>query len=231
MTKTIIKKTSVVKGVPNKNATEILKLLRKDYDGTKIGLESSNPMELLFATILSAQCTDERVNKVTPALFKRYKTARDFANAKPAELEEYIRSTGFFRAKAKSIIGAAKGLEERFGGKVPQTLEELITLPGVGRKTANVVLGKAFKKAVGVVVDTHVKRLAFRLGFTRQTQPEKVEEDLMKIFPQKEWIALSNCLIWHGRKVCNARSPKCLECRVSTLCPSAELYLKSLKDK
>ncbi|HLX11179.1 MAG TPA: endonuclease III [Bacteroidota bacterium] len=207
-------------------ASAILKQFKRDYDVSKIGLEASSPLELVVATILSAQCTDVRVNMVTPTLFKRYRSASDYANAKPKELEGIIRSTGFYHAKAKSIIGMAKGLIERFGGVVPDTLDQLTTLPGVGRKTANVVLGKAFGKTEGIVVDTHVKRLSFRLEFTKHTDPEKIEQDLMKLFPKKDWIGISNCLIWHGRMVCNARAPKCDECHVSSLCPSAHLFME-----
>ncbi len=201
----------------------ILKKLRKAHPEATIALEFANPLQLLVATILSAQCTDKRVNMVTPGLFRRYRSAKEFAAADRAELEEIIRSTGFFRAKAKSIIGACTGIVERFQGTVPATMEELVSLPGVGRKTANVVLGNAFGKAEGVVVDTHVRRIAGRLGFTKQSDPEKIEQDLMTLIPRKEWILFPHLLIWHGRKICTARSPRCGECPIAPECPSAEL--------
>ncbi len=200
----------------------MIRLLKKAHPEATIALEYENPLELLIATILSAQCTDKRVNMVTPALFKRYRSAREYADANPAELEEMIRSTGFFRAKAKSIIGACQGIVARFNGEVPSTMEELVTLPGVGRKTANVVLGNAFGKAEGVVVDTHVRRIAGRLGLSAQTDPDKIEADLMAVIPKKEWILFPHLLIWHGRKICVARSPKCPECPIAEDCPSAE---------
>jgi endonuclease-3 len=208
----------------NAGANKILAILKKEYP-PKCALTHKSALQLLTATILSAQCTDKRVNEVTPVLFHRYPTVNDLASANRLEVEEIIRTTGFFRAKTKSVIGMAKGLIEHFGGKVPQTIEELVTLPGVGRKTANVVLAEVFDKAEGVVVDTHIKRVAFRLGLTKQTDPEKVEADLMKLFPQKEWISVGNALIWHGRKVCDARKPDCPSCAVNKLCPSATLFL------
>ncbi len=201
----------------------ILKKLRKAHPEATIALEFANPLQLLVATILSAQCTDKRVNMVTPGLFRRYRSAKEFAAADRSELEEIIRSTGFFRAKAKSIIGACTGIVERFQGTVPATMEELVSLPGVGRKTANVVLGNAFGKAEGVVVDTHVRRIAGRLGFTKQSDPEKIEQDLMTLIPRKEWILFPHLLIWHGRKICTGRSPRCGECPIAPECPSAEL--------
>lgn len=223
MKKTTTQRTpaAAARGVAPDAAKAILNRLKKEYGDSEIGLTYQNPFELLISTILSAQCTDERVNKVTPILFARYRTAEDFASAKQEELEEYIRSTGFYHAKAKSILGAAIAIMERFGGKIPATMEDLVSLPGVGRKTANVVLSYAFGTPVGVVVDTHVGRLAQRLGFTRQTDPEKIEQDLVKLFPKKEWSAVDTCLIWHGRKVCSARKPDCEGCVVSNLCPSA----------
>ncbi len=179
---------------------------------------------MLVATILSAQCTDERVNKVTGPLFKRYRSAQEFAKADRAELEGIIRSTGFFRAKANNIIRCAQVLVERHGGEVPTTMDELTQLAGVGRKTANVVLGNFFGIAVGIVVDTHVKRLSERLGLTKESDPVRVEADLMELLPEKYWIDTGNLLILHGRKTCGARKPKCADCRLSDLCPSATKF-------
>jgi endonuclease-3 len=173
-----------------------------------------NPLQLLVATILSAQCTDKRVNIVTPDLFKKYRSAADFADAPRAELEQAIKSTGFFRSKAKNIQNCCRKLVERHGGEVPRTMEELIQLDGVGRKTANVVLGNAFGVVVGVIVDTHAMRLSQRLGLTRETTPEKIERDLMKLLPQKHWLLFSHWLIWHGRRRCYARKPDCANCEV-----------------
>lgn len=206
----------------------IIRRLKKTYPHARVALRSSNPLELLIATILSAQCTDVRVNMVTPVLFKKYKSAKDYASVNPEELGEDIRSTGFYRAKAKSIIGCCKELVQKYGGRVPATMEELVLLPGVGRKTANVVLGNAFGVVEGIVVDTHVKRLAGRLGFSQKSDPEKIESDLMKIVPKKDWVAIGNLLIWHGRKVCQARKPKCPECSLGELCPSFDVFMKSL---
>lgn len=180
-----------------------------------------SPLELLIATILSAQCTDERVNKVTVPLFKKYRTAKEFANLANKELEQDIRSTGFYRAKANNIINCCRALVERHNGIVPQTMEELTALAGVGRKTANVVLGNYFGISAGVVVDTHVKRLSGRLGFTSNTDPEKVEQDLVKLVTKKDWIDIGNLLILHGRKTCKARNPQCNDCILNTACPSA----------
>ena len=208
-------------------AKKVIAILRKEYPHPKIALEFSDPLQLLIATILSAQCTDDRVNKVTPALFKKYRTARDFANANQEELEQDIRSTGFFRNKAKSIIACCKAIAEKHDGKVPKTMEELIQLGGVGRKTANCVLGGANGINSGVVVDTHVRRVSQRLALTLNDDPEKIEVDLMKLVPQPEWFALGNVLIWHGRKVCDARKPDCLNCALHKLCPSAEGFMKS----
>lgn len=203
----------------------VFKLLKKEFPQAKTALHHQNAFQLLIATILSAQCTDERVNMVTPGLFKKYPDAKAFAEANPAELEQDIRSTGFFRMKTKSIIGCCKALVERFGGRVPNAMAELVTLPGVGRKTANVVLGQAFGIASGVVVDTHVHRLAQRLGFSEADTAEKIEEDLMQVFPKRQWIDLGSILILHGRTTCRARSPKCAECVVQEHCPSAERFL------
>lgn len=196
----------------------LLDLLAKAYPGAECALHHGNAWELLVATILSAQCTDARVNMVTPALFKRFPTPADFAHAPLVEIEEMIRSTGFFHNKAKSLKGAGRKLVDEFSGKVPQTMDELLTLPGVARKTANVVLGVAFGKAVGVVVDTHVLRLSRRLELTKATQPAVVEQDLMKIIPRDHWIAFSHEMIHHGRQVCIARKPRCTDCTLESLC-------------
>ena len=202
-------------------AGRITKKLASSYADAECALLHSNALELLVATILSAQCTDVRVNLVTKELFKRYKSAKDFAGSDPKELEAAIRSTGFFRNKAKSIRGAALLLVESFGGEVPSTMEELLRLPGVARKTANVVLGTWFRKASGVVVDTHVHRISRRLQLTREDDPKKIERDLMGLLPEAEWINFSHRLIWHGRKLCTARKPKCGECPLAEDCPSA----------
>ena len=197
----------------------IISKLKKTYPSAHCELNHSNPLELLMATILSAQCTDERVNKVTPALFARCRTAKDFAEIPTSELEGLIRTTGFFRSKAKSIRGCAATLVKDHGGEVPRTMEHLHQLPGVGRKTANVVLGNAFNLAEGIVVDTHVGRLSRRLGLTRQHDPVKVEQALVKIVPREDWTLFSHLLIWHGRRRCSARKPDCTHCEVSDLCP------------
>ena len=203
-------------------AKKIITLLHKEYPDPRIALNFSNPLELLVATILSAQCTDARVNMVTPGLFKKYPSARHFAEANQAELEQDIRSTGFYRNKAKSIIGAARKIGEDFNGEVPRTMEEMLTLAGVARKTANVVLGTAFGIPTGVVVDTHVFRIAARLRLSRQKTPEKVEQDLMKRVPQERWISFGHQMIWFGRKVCHARKPLCAECPIETICDSKD---------
>lgn len=200
----------------------ILDALAKTYPGVVCALNHTSAWELTVATILSAQCTDARVNLVTPTLFRTYPTPKDMAAASLPELEALIRTTGFFRNKAKSIQGAAKAVVEQFGNKVPQTMEELLQLPGVARKTANVVLGSWYEIAVGVVVDTHVLRLSRRLELTVNDQPEKVEQDLMNIIPQDRWIAFSHELIHHGRQICIARSPRCADCTLETLCNSTE---------
>jgi endonuclease-3 len=202
-------------------APRVYDALAEAYPGAHCALDFRNPYELLVATILSAQCTDKRVNMVTPALFERYPSPEALAAAKPEELEEMIRSTGFFRSKTKSLLGMATAVSERHGGRIPQELEELVHLPGVGRKTANVVLGNAFGKDEGVVVDTHVGRLSRRLGFTKHEDPEKVEADLMKLFPRRHWTMLAHLLIEHGRQICEARKPKCGSCVVNRLCPSS----------
>jgi endonuclease-3 len=199
------------------------------YPDAHCELDFKNPLELLVATILSAQCTDVRVNMVTKSLFKRCKSAADYAGIPQEELEEIIRSTGFYRNKAKSLRGMGEALVERHGGKVPKTMEELSAIPGAGRKTANVVLGNAFDINEGVVVDTHVGRLSLRLGLTTKTDPVKVEQDLMKLFPKEKWTLLSHWLIWHGRRRCKARNPDCHECELRSLCPSADKPDRFLK--
>lgn len=200
----------------------ILKALDEAYPEAVCALTHTSPWELLVATILSAQCTDVRVNMVTPELFRRFPTPAAMSKAKPPQIEELIRTTGFFRNKAKSILGAAKKVTEEFGGKVPETLAELITIPGAARKTANVVLGVGFGKAEGVVVDTHVFRISRRLELAKGDTVEKVEQELMHVLPQDRWISFSHQIIHHGRKVCVARSPKCSECNLETLCRSKD---------
>jgi endonuclease III len=202
-------------------AREIYDRLIAHYPDAHTALDFKSPFQLLVATILSAQCTDKRVNMVTPALFKRYRTPAALAVAKPEELEEMIKSTGFFRNKTKSLLGMANAVADRHGGKIPDTMDELVKLPGVGRKTANVVLGNAYHKNEGIVVDTHVGRVSKRLGLTRQTDPVKVEQDLMKLFPNDRWTMLSHLLIEHGRRICEARRPKCESCFLSDICPSS----------
>lgn len=204
-------------------AAEVFDLLADEYPDAHCELDFENPFQLAVATILSAQTTDVRVNQVTPELFLRYPEPADLAAADPEDVEEVIRSTGFFRNKTKSIIGFAEGVAAEHGGEVPRSMEELRPLPGVGRKTANVILGNAFGVDEGVVVDTHVKRLSDRLGFTAETTPEKVERDLMELFPTERWTLLSHLLIWHGRRVCDARKPRCEACAVSHLCPSSRV--------
>jgi endonuclease-3 len=198
---------------------KIIAGLEKTYPNAHCELVHQNPLELLIATILSAQCTDKRVNIVTETLFKKYRSAADFANADVAELEKDVRTTGFYKNKARNIKAASRDIVEKHGGKVPQTMEELIELGGVGRKTANVVLGNAFDINVGVVVDTHVGRLSHRFGLTRHRAPEKIETDLMVLAPQKQWTLFSHLLIWHGRRRCFARKPDCANCEVLKLCP------------
>jgi endonuclease-3 len=203
----------------------ILRRLRAAYPEARCALHHQNPLQLLVATILSAQCTDQRVNLVTPALFRRYRTAADFAAARPTELEAMIRSTGFFRNKARSIRNCCRSLVAKYDGRVPETLDELIQLDGIGRKTANVVLGVAYGKAEGVVVDTHVSRLSHRMGLTRQTTPEKIEQALIKLVPRNDWIGFSHLLIWHGRKRCTARRPDCVQCEIADICPKIGVTL------
>lgn len=201
----------------------IIRLLKKAYPDAHCALNHSSPLELLIATILSAQCTDERVNLVTADLFRKYRRCEDYFKVSATELERDIHSTGFFRNKAKSIQGACRLINEQYQGRVPNTLEDLLTLPGVARKTANVVLGNAYGIASGVVVDTHVSRLSQRLGLTENTQPEKIERDLIELVPKKDWIEFSHLLISHGRQVCKARSPLCSNCTLESLCPSSLL--------
>ena len=216
------KKPAGVKGTDPKRVRAILEKLDEAYPAATCALEHRNPFQLLIATILSAQCTDERVNQVTKTLFAKYPRPEDFAYANPRELEQEIRPTGFFRNKTKSVMGASKKIVGEFGGKVPRTMEELLTLPGVARKTANVVLGTAYGIASGVVVDTHVRRLSHRLDLTKHTDPKKVEQDLMRAVPQDRWIVFSHQLIWHGRRVCPARKPKCAECNLEPRCYSKD---------
>jgi len=206
-----------------KRTRVIIRKLKKTYPDAKCSLNHSTPFELLVATILSAQCTDERVNIVTADLFRKYRKPEDYLKVSPRELEKDIQSTGFFRNKTKSIQGTSKMLMEKYGGEVPHTMEELLELPGVARKTANVVLGNAFEIASGVVVDTHVTRLSHRLGLTQQKTAEKIELDLVQIVPKKDWVIFSHLLIYHGRKVCKARNPQCAECVVERECPSSSL--------
>jgi endonuclease-3 len=211
----------------SERAKKLVEALPKVYPDAHCELDFKTPLQLLIATILSAQCTDKRVNMVTPALFKRYRSAADFATAKPADLEKAIQSTGFFRNKAKSIRAASAAIEREHGGKVPRTMAELHALAGVGRKTANVVLGNAFAVNEGIVVDTHVARLSQRLGLTKQKEPEKIERDLMELIPSKHWTDWSHWLIWHGRRRCFARKPDCCDCEVLELCPAGKKFIRS----
>lgn len=201
---------------------EILKRLDQLYPGVTCALNHRNAWELLVATILSAQSTDVNVNRVTPELFRKYPTVQDFAALQPEQLEPDIRSTGFFRNKSKSVVGAAKKIVSDFGGEVPSEMDQLLTLPGVARKTANVVLGTWFKQAVGVVVDTHVTRISRRLELTKNTDPSKIEQDLMKVIPKEKWILFAHQIIWHGRKLCFARKPKCADCLLENICHAAD---------
>ena len=208
---------------------EIVELLRKSYPRSRTALKFESPLQILIATILSAQCTDEKVNQITPDLFRKYPTALNFAQADPKTLEKEIRSTGFFRNKTKSIIKTSKKIVSDFGGKVPDSMESLITLPGVARKTANIVLSTAYEKAEGIAVDTHVKRLSHRLGLSKEKNPDKIEQDLLALVPKKDWINFNYMLVNHGRKVCQARKPKCPECVLKHLCPSVKEYFPDLK--
>jgi len=212
--------------IPDKQtrADEIIERLKKEYPEAHCALNHTNAFELLVATILSAQCTDERVNIVTETLFRKYRQPRDYLNVEQTELEQDIRSAGFFRNKAKSIQGASEKIINNFGGEIPQTMEEMLTLNGVARKTANVVLGNAFGIASGVVVDTHVSRLSQRLGLTENITPEKIENDLSALVPQKDWIMFPHWLIFHGRKICQARKPKCEICVLKDVCPKIGIF-------
>lgn len=212
-----------------KRIKKIIRILRRAYPRSRTALEYQTPLQLLVATILSAQSTDEQINKITPALFGKYPAAAAFARADRAELEQEIRSSGFFRNKAKSILGATQKIVSDFGGEVPSRMDDLVTLPGVARKTANIVLSSAFGIAEGIAVDTHVKRLAGRIGLSRQTVPEKIERDLMKIVPKRDWLDFNYLLVEHGRKICRARTPLCPQCPLRRLCPSAVKFYPELR--
>jgi len=214
-------KLNDVKPELQKRVTKILQLLEKEHPDAKIALEFSNPLELLVATILSAQCTDAKVNQVTKSLFKKYRTAEDYANADLAMLEKDIKPTGFYQKKAKRLIETCQTLVDKFGSKVPQTIEELTSLPGVARKTANIVLSNAYGIVNGIAVDTHVLRLTKRLGLTESKTREKIERDLMQIVPKESWARFTDLLIFHGRRICDAKKPKCNKCILSKICPSA----------
>ena len=213
-----VSKPARAAGTDPKRATAILAKLDEAYGNATCELKHENAFQLLISTILSAQCTDVRVNQVAETLYKKYPDAKAFAYATPGELEQDIRPTGFFRNKTKSVMGASKAIIEKFGGQVPRTMEKILTLPGVARKTGNVVLGTAYGISSGVVVDTHVLRLSNRLDLSRNEDPKKVEQDLMQIIPRDKWIKFSHQLIWHGRRVCHARKPKCAECNMESLC-------------
>jgi len=215
-------KTAHAAGTNPKRVAAILAKLDEAYPNATCELKHENAFQLLVSTILSAQCTDVRVNQVTATLYKKYPNPEAFAHANPKELEQEIRPTGFFRNKTKSVMGASKAILEKFGGQVPRTMEEILTLPGVARKTANVVLGTAFGIPSGIVVDTHVQRLSNRLDLSRNEDPKKIEQDLMQIIPREKWIQFSHQLIWHGRRVCAARKPKCAECNLEKLCYSKD---------
>ena len=204
-------------------AVEIVRRLKREYPDAKCSLNYRNPFELLVATILSAQCTDERVNQVTPELFRRFPTAEDMAGARTEELEELIKSTGFFRNKTKSLLGMSNAVVDRHNGAVPDEMDALVDLPGVGRKTANVLLGNAFHKDEGIVVDTHVTRLSGRLGLSAQTDAVKIEQDLMQIIPRNDWTIISHLFIDHGRAICKAPTPKCEDCVLNDICPSSRV--------
>lgn len=205
-----------------KRVAAILQRLNEAYPDATCELKHASPFQLLVSTILSAQCTDVRVNQVTETLYKKYPSPEAFADANPSELEQEIRPTGFFRNKTKSVMGASKAVVEKFGGKVPRTMEEILTLPGVARKTGNVVLGTAYGIASGIVVDTHVQRLSHRLELTKNQDPKKIEQDLMKVIPRDKWIKFSHQLIWHGRRVCVARNPKCMLCNLEKICNASD---------
>lgn len=220
---------SLLKGVEKVKSArerigEIIRILRKTYPRSRTALKFETPLQILVATILAAQCTDEKVNQVTPFLFRKYPRADDLARADQKELEEVIRPTGFFRNKARSLINASKKIVEDFNGDVPDRMEELITLPGVARKTANIVLSSAFKKAEGIAVDTHVRRLSLRLGLSKEKDPDRIERDLMGLVPKKDWLDFNYMLVNHGRKTCQAKKPQCLSCVLHHLCPSAQAF-------
>ena len=211
------------KGKKRERAERVYDLLAEEHPDARTALHHENAFQLAVATILSAQCTDERVNSVTPALFERWPTAAAMASARPKDLEKVIRPTGFFRNKTKSLLGMTRAVVQEHGGEIPDSMEALVGLPGIGRKTANVILGNAFGRDEGIVVDTHVRRLSRRLRFTTHDDPEKIEHDLMDLFPRERWTMLSHLLIFHGRRVCVARKPRCEECVVSHLCPSSRV--------
>lgn len=207
---------------------DIIRILRRLYPRSRTALHFETPLQILVATILSAQCTDEKVNEITPALFSKYRKAEDFANADPQVLEEEIRPTGFFRNKTRSIINASRKIVSDFGGEVPDTMEALVSLPGVARKTANIVLSSAFHRAEGIAVDTHVKRLSQRLGLSQEKNPDKIEQDLMMaLVPREDWLDFNYMLVNHGRKTCQAKKPRCPDCELRHLCPSAETFFPS----
>jgi endonuclease-3 len=212
--------------VDSSAATEVIARLKAEYPDARTELNWTNPLELLVATILSAQTTDVRVNQVTESLFAKYRTAKDYADSAPDELEEDIRPTGFYRNKARSLRGMASAIAEEHGGEVPRTMSELVALPGVGRKTANVVLGNAFGIDEGIVVDTHVRRVSNRLGLTESQDPVKIEQDLMRSVPEEDWTIFSHLLIFHGRRRCKARKPDCPNCVLNDICPSAHKYMR-----
>jgi endonuclease-3 len=212
-----------------KRIDKIIQILRKEYPASRTALAFETPLQILVATILAAQCTDERVNKITPTLFKKYPTVACLARANREELENLIRPTGFFRNKAKSIIAAAKKIVDDFGGRVPDRMEDLVTIPGVARKTANIVLSSGYRKADGIAVDTHVRRLSGRLGLSSESDPDKIERDLLAIVPKRDWLDFNYMLVNHGRKVCQARKPRCPECALCELCPSAGEFYSDLK--
>ena len=218
------KKSKLTRDTPiEERAPEIIRLLSEAYPQAKVALNFSTPLEMLVATILSAQCTDERVNQVTASLFQKYRTCEDYLRVPEAELAADIKPTGFFNQKTRAIRGACQRIVEIYGGQVPDTMDDLLTLPGVARKTANIVLGNAFGKVEGIAVDTHVRRLAERLGFTTERDPDKIERDLMRLVPRDRWFPFTYVLIEHGRKICTARNPKCEICPVNHLCPSSRV--------
>ena len=205
---------------------QIIETLENEYPNAECSLDFSTPLELLIAVILSAQSTDAQINKLTPKLFERFKTAKDFANANITELEQYVKSSGFYKNKAKNIQNTCKILDEKYGGKVPETMEELTSLPGVGRKTANVVMLNAFDKCEGIAVDTHAKRISNRIGFSLEDDPLKIEQDLLKKIPKEDWYKMNHLFVYHGRATCTARSPKCSECCIKDYCEKNNVMLK-----